>query len=168
MRIVGEATTPVIVVAAPDQELPTLPDSVLVARDEMGGRGPLQGIAAGLGAIQGRAEAAYLSSCDVPFLRPAWIRRMIDLLGSHRLCVPKVGEHHHPLAAVYRADVLPAVDQLLARDRMRPVFLFEEVDTRVVTADELADIDPDCASLRNLNTPDDYSAALRDAGLSAI
>ena len=29
-------------------------------------------------------------------------------------------------------------------------------------ADELADVDPDFQTLRNLNTPEDYEAALRD------
>jgi molybdopterin-guanine dinucleotide biosynthesis protein A len=37
--------------------------------------------------------------------------------------------------------------------------------TRVVTADELRDIDPDLTTLRNVNTPEDYRAALADAGL---
>ncbi|MGQ0577248.1 MAG: NTP transferase domain-containing protein, partial [Pseudonocardia sp.] len=41
---------PVVVVAAPGQELPALPAGVEVARDPVGGRGPVPGIAAGLGA----------------------------------------------------------------------------------------------------------------------
>src|SRR5205809_6187475 len=77
VRILGGVVGPVVVVAAPDQELPALPDSVLIVRDEEKGRGPLQGLAAGLTALEGRADAAYLSSCDVPFLRPAFVQRMI-------------------------------------------------------------------------------------------
>jgi hypothetical protein len=34
----------------------------------------------------------------------------------------------------------------------------------VVCADELNDVDPTFATLRNLNTPEDYEQALRDAG----
>ena len=106
-------------------------------------------------------EAAYLSSCDVPFLQPAFVRRLIDLLGNHWVCVPRVGEYHHPLAAVYRLEVAEAVDRLLAEDRLRPFFLFEAVPTRVVEAAELADVDPEFQTLRNLNTPEDYEAALK-------
>src|ERR671936_2243425 len=105
VRLLGEAVRPVVVVAAPDQEVPPLPPEVAVVRDEEKGRGPLQGLAAGLAALEGRADAAYLSSCDVPFLRPAFVRRLIDLLGAHAICVPRVGAHHHPLAAVYRLNV---------------------------------------------------------------
>jgi molybdopterin-guanine dinucleotide biosynthesis protein A len=163
VRLLGEAVRPVVVVAAPDQDVPPLPADVTVVRDEEKGRGPLQGLAAGLDALQGKADAAYLSSCDVPFLRPAFVRRLIDLLGEYAICVPRVGDYHHPLAAVYRLEVREAVARLLAEDRLRPFFLFEAVPTRVVEAAELADVDPTFQTLRNLNTPEDYEAALREA-----
>ena len=119
-----------------------------------------EGLAAGLTALHGRADTAYLSSCDVPFLRPAFVQRMMELLGEHSICVPRVGGYHHPLAAVYRVVVVDAVRRLLASDRLRPVFLFEEVPTRVVEAEELRPVDPEFDSLRNLNTPEAYDAAL--------
>lgn len=162
VRLLGEAVGPVVVVAAPDQEVPPLPPEVEIVRDDEKGRGPLQGLAAGLAALGGRADAAYLSSCDVPFLRPAFVRRLAELLGDHHICVPHVGDYHHPLAAVYRLEVADAVAHLLVEDRLRPFFLFERVPTRVVRAEELADVDPDLRTLRNLNTPEDYEAALRE------
>src|SRR5450432_1038278 len=137
VRLLQEAVSPIVVVAAPDQDLPELPADVQIVRDEEKGRGPLQGLAAGLAALQGHADAAYASSCDVPFLRPAFIKRMIDLLGDKQICVPRVGGYHHPLAAVYRLEVLSAVDKLLEQDRLRPVFLFDAVPTRVVEPPEL-------------------------------
>jgi molybdopterin-guanine dinucleotide biosynthesis protein A len=164
VRVLGQAVSPVVVVAAPDQEVPPLLPEVTVVRDEVKGRGPLQGLAAGLAALEGRVEAAYLSSCDVPFLRPEFVRRLIDLLGEHAVCVPRVGDYHHPLAAVYRVEVLETVRKLLADDRLRPFFLFEALPTRVVEAGELAGVDPTFQSLRNLNTPEDYQAALEDLG----
>ncbi len=165
VRLLSEAVRPVVVVAAPEQDVPPLPTDVAIVHDEERGRGPLQGLAAGLQALRGLADAAYLSSCDVPFLQPAFVRRLIDLLGGHAICVPRVGEYHHPLAAVYRLEVADAVAQLLAEDRLRPFFLFEAMATRVVEANELADVDPTFQSLRNVNTPEDYETALRDAAL---
>jgi molybdopterin-guanine dinucleotide biosynthesis protein A len=162
VRVLGEVVAPIAVVAAPEQEVPPLPAGVEIVRDDVEGRGPLQGLAGGLRALQGRCEAAYLSSCDVPFLRPAFVRRLIELVGENAVCVPRVGEYHHPLAAVYRMDALDAVARLLAADRLRPVFLFEAVPTRVVEAAELADVDPTFQTLRNLNTPEDYEAALQE------
>jgi molybdopterin-guanine dinucleotide biosynthesis protein A len=131
--------------------------------DEQEGRGPLQGLAAGLAALHGRADAVYLSSCDVPFLLPAFIHRLIELIGDSSACVPHVDGYYHSLAAVYRLDVLPAVRELLAADRLRSFSLFEAVPTRVVEANELTDADPTLRSLQNLNTPADYEAALRQA-----
>jgi molybdenum cofactor guanylyltransferase len=165
VRLLGEVVSPIVVVAAPGQDVPPLPGDVAVVRDEEEGRGPLQGLAAGLAALEGRADAAYLSSCDVPLLRPAFVRRLVELLGDQAVCVPRVGDYHHPLAAVYRVGVRDAVRDLLQARRLRPVFLFESVPTRVVAADELAAADPDFATLRNLNTPDEYEKALRDVGL---
>src|SRR5216684_9392872 len=122
VRLLGDAVNPVVVVAAPDQEVPPLPLDVPIVRDADKGRGPLQGLAAGLAALRGEADAAYLSSCDVPFLQPAFVRRLIDLLGEHAICVPRVGDYHHPLAAVYRLDVVDTVARLLAENRLRPFF----------------------------------------------
>ncbi|MBI3822710.1 MAG: molybdenum cofactor guanylyltransferase [Planctomycetes bacterium] len=162
VRLLKEAVSPLVVVAARDQQLPTLPGDVEVVRDEEEGRGPLQGLAAGLTALVGRVDAAYVSACDVPILQPAFVRRMIDLLGVHQISVPKIDGFHHPLAAVYRLDVLDIVKNLLHKNRRAVQALFDEADTRVVSAAELADVDPTFASLRNLNTLEDYEKALRD------
>jgi molybdenum cofactor guanylyltransferase len=160
VRLLGGVVSPLVVVAAPEQELPPLAAEIVLVRDPERGRGPLVGIAAGLAALVGKADAAYVSSCDVPLLRPAFVRRMIDLLGEHVTCVPEVGGYRHPLAAVYRVEVAIVAAELLAADRLRPAFLFDRVPTRIVTAEDFADIDPEGESLRNLNTPEEYERAL--------
>jgi molybdenum cofactor guanylyltransferase len=162
VRIVGQVVSTRVVVAAPGQDLPPLPADVMIARDEVEGRGPLQGLAAGLAALQGRVDAAYLSSCDVPFLLPGFVNRLIDLIGENSICVPFVDGFPQPLAALYRLDVLGAVRDLLAADRSGPTLLISAVPTRIVEASELIDVDPTLQSLRNLNTPAAYEAALRE------
>jgi molybdopterin-guanine dinucleotide biosynthesis protein A len=64
---------------------------------------------------------------------------------------------------VYRASTLPHVEDLLAHNRLRPLFLFDAVRTRRVRRDEMT-ADPDLLTLRNLNTREDYEQALRDSG----
>jgi molybdopterin-guanine dinucleotide biosynthesis protein A len=76
-----------------------------------------------------------------------------------------VGGFAHPLSAVYRRDTLPYVESLLAEDRLRPAFLFDAVRTRRVQPAEMEPVDPELRTLRNLNTREDYLAALSDAGL---
>src|SRR3954468_6744923 len=63
VRLLSEVVRPIIVVAAPERKVPPVPADVQVVRDEAKGRGPLQGLAAGLVALEGQADAAYLSSC---------------------------------------------------------------------------------------------------------
>jgi molybdopterin-guanine dinucleotide biosynthesis protein A len=166
VRLLGEAVAPVVVVAAPGQDVPPLPPGIDLVRDPEPGRGPLQGLIAGLEALRGRADAAYLSSCDVPFLQPAFVRHLVELLGEHAICVPEVGGYRHPLAAVYRIDVVTTAVKLLADNRSRLTFLFEKVPTRIVQPEELAGVDPTFQTLRNLNTPAEYEAALRDLFLA--
>ena len=72
----------------------------------------------------------------------------------------------HPLSAVYRRSVLTHVESLLAADRLRPVFLFDAVDTRRVQASEMTGVDPDLQTLHNLNTREDYERALAAAGMT--
>src|SRR3954470_13122208 len=66
VRVLRGVVEPVVVVAAPGQDVPELPAEVAIVRDEIEGKGPLAGLAAGLAALEGKAEATYLSSCDVP------------------------------------------------------------------------------------------------------
>jgi molybdenum cofactor guanylyltransferase len=168
VRILREVVEPVVVVASPGQDLPALPNSVLIAHDIEPHLGPLNGLATGLVALAGRAEVAYLSSCDVPFLSPAFIRRIVESLGEADVCLLEIDGFKHPLAAGYQARVLPAVQELLAAGRLRPVFLAERLPTRVLSAADFADVDPTLDSLRNVNTPEEYEAALRDAGYSPV
>ena len=165
VRLLRTVVSPVIVVAAQGQSLPTLPDTVAITRDEREARGPLEGIRAGLRALPQSIDAAYITSCDVPLLVPAFVERMIGLMGDHDIAVMEVDGFPHPLSAIYRRDTLPHVEALLAADRLRPVFLFDAVRTRRVQPEEMTMVDPELRTLRNLNTPEDYRAALVDAGL---
>ncbi len=168
VRLLREAVSPVVVVAAADQELPPLPEGVRIVRDCHPDRGPLEGLAAGLAAIdEADSEAAFLSGCDVPLLKPAFVLRMIEYLGDAQIAVPYVGGRLHPLAAVYRRDVLLQVHELLRVDRLRLLDLLGGCQVRQVGAEELVDIDPELGSQTNVNRPQDYLDALNACGLTA-
>ena len=162
VRLLGTVVSPIVVVAAQGQELPALPAEVTITRDEREARGPLEGLRAGLKALPESVEAAYVTSCDVPLLVPAFVERMIELMGDHDIAVMEVDGFPHPLSAVYRRKTLPHVESLLANDRLRPVFLFDAVRTRRVRPEEMTVVDPELRTLRNLNTHEDYLAALEE------
>jgi molybdopterin-guanine dinucleotide biosynthesis protein A len=165
VRLLGTVVSPIVAVAARDQVLPELPKNVIVTRDEREAKGPLEGLRAGLAALPESVDAAYVTSCDVPLLAPRFVERMVELLGDHDIAVVEIDGFPHPLSAVYRRDILPQVESLLAKDRLRPVFLFDATRTRRVRPEELVAVDPQLQTLRNLNTREDYLAALSDAGL---
>jgi molybdenum cofactor guanylyltransferase len=164
VRLLGEVVEPMVVVAAVDQELPVLPREVIISRDEREARGPLEGLRAGLKALPPEVDAAYVTSCDVPLLVPEFVRQMLELARGYDVAVMEIDGFTHPLSAVYRRSTLPFVEELLAQDRLRPLFLFEAVQTRRVRPEEMT-ADPGLRTLRNLNTREDYEHALREAGL---
>lgn len=163
-RILAEVVGPIVVVAARDQEMPTLSADVRVVADEYDSLGPLAGIATGLGSLRGEVESAFITSCDVPLLRPEFVREMISRLGDHDVVVPHDGQYDHVLSAVYRTSLEGQARQLLASDRRRPIFLLDESRSVRVPIEELRNADPQLDSLRNTNTPEDYAAALKLAG----
>ena len=159
---------PVVVVRAAGQELPSLPGHVTVVDDPREGKGPVQGIAAGLAALRGVADIAFVSSTDMPFLHPAFVRRALRALEQDQktdVALPFARGYKQPLAAAYRVALADAAERLVKEDRLRPAFLFSEcavaqLDDAALLADPvLAALDPDLDSVLNVNTQDDYAAA---------
>ena len=159
---------PVVVVRAPGQELPGLPKGTVAADDPREGKGPVQGIAAGLAALRGRADIAFIASTDMPFLHPAYIRRVLRVLADSEttdVALPVARGYKQPLAAGYRVSLADIAERLVKEDRLRPAFLFEEctveqLDDETLMRDPvLAALDPGLDSVVNVNTPADYAAA---------
>ncbi len=157
---------PVVVVRAPGQDLPALPGHTEVVDDPREGLGPVQGLAAGLAALKDRAEVAFVSSTDMPFLHPAFVRRVLRAAQDGAdVGLPVARGYPQPLAASYRTRLAPVAERLVAEERLRPAFLFEEcvvdrLDEDALRADPvLAAFDPGIESVVNVNEPADYQAA---------
>jgi molybdopterin-guanine dinucleotide biosynthesis protein A len=146
----------IVVVAAPGQELPSMP--VTLVRDDVAYQGPVGGIHYGLQAARG--ESAFVTSCDSAFVVPSLISHLVSLSAGYDVVVPRWESRYQPLLAVYRRTVLPFLADQLARQELRPVFLYDKVRTRIVEEDEVRRFDPDGASFFNMNSPEDYQHAL--------
>lgn len=153
--VVCRVATPVVVVHAHDQTLPPLPEGVELAEDARPDRGPLEGLAAGLRHLQGRAELVVVTATDLPFLHPDFLTALIAQIGDAPVIAPVAEGRPHPLAAVYRADLLPRVEERLAQDSLRVSLLLDEPGARMVEAQSL----PHPESLRDVNDPGDLAAA---------
>jgi len=162
-------TGPVVVVAAPEQELPELPRGVHVVEDPVEGLGPMQGIAAGLRAVADRAPTAFVCSTDMPFLHPAFLRQVLRGFdaGEIDLVLPVARGFRQPLAAGYRCALAALMEGLAADGTLRLGTLYtrcrvEELgDAQLLADPDLARLDPELDSVLNVNAPDDYVAARR-------
>jgi len=127
------ANGPVVVVRAVGQELPELPDGTTVVDDPRPGKGPVQGIAAGLAALSGRAEAAR------GYRQP--------LAAAYRVSLAEAAER-----LVKEDRLKPA----FLFEQCRVAML----DDAALRADPvLAALDPDLDSVLNVNEPAGYAAA---------
>ncbi|MFO0866999.1 MAG: molybdenum cofactor guanylyltransferase [Gemmataceae bacterium] len=161
-RILAQVVDPIVVVAGPNQDVPPLPSEIEVVRDTEECQGPLKGLVGGLRALEGGADAAYLTSCDVPLLRSDFVKAVVDSLAEYDAAAPEVNGRLQPLAAVYRSMVRLQAEAMLAKEQRRARDLLDLVRTRRIPADELRGADPALESLRNINTPEEYEAVLRD------
>jgi molybdenum cofactor guanylyltransferase len=146
----------VVVVAAPDQELPPLPAKVV--RDEIAYQGPVGGIYYGLMAAIG--TGAFVTSCDAAFLNLPLISFLTSRLWNYDVVVPYWQDRFQPLHAVYRRSVVPLLKEQLEHGELRPIFLYDKVRTRKVGEEEIRRFDSEGLSFFNMNAPDDYAQAL--------
>ncbi|GEL19680.1 molybdenum cofactor guanylyltransferase [Pseudonocardia asaccharolytica] len=158
---------PVLVVRAPGQELPGLPAGVEIVEDPVEGLGPMQGLSAGLTAVADRVAIAFVCSTDLPFLHPAFVRRVLRGLTDPEVDVslPVARGFPQPMAAGYRTALAELAGKLVADAKLRPAMLFERCrvrrtgDAELLADAELARLDPDLDSVVNVNAPQDYATA---------
>ena len=177
-RVVGRVAAvarPVVVVAAPGQALPTLPPWARIARDAGEGGGPVEGLAAGFAAFGPEIQAVFVTTTDAPFVHAALVRRLVALRSTADgppwdAVVPVVAGRAQPLCAIYATRVHAEVRAMLRDGQRRAGLLADRV--RTLFADEavlLADpalraADGELLSLRGVNTPAEYEAALARGG----
>lgn len=158
-------TGPVVVVGAPGRPLPPLPVGVEAVEDAVVDRGPLEGLLAGLLALEGRAEHAIVVPVDAALLRPEVIGVLETVRGraDARAAVPRIEGDVRPLPAVYAVDLAPVVRALLEAGERRLRALTTAIDVVVVPERDLRVVDPELASFAPMNTPAELDAARRAA-----
>lgn len=160
---------PLVVVRASGQALPALPLGVLITEDRGEGRGPLEGIATGLSALAGRADAAFVCATDMPFVHPAFVACVVDALDDSRdVAMPVVNGWGHPLAAVYRTSVGASARKAVTCRSLRVGALLDQLrtyrmDEEVLLAGAgMRRADPLLDSVRGVNDPLAYECALTE------
>ena len=152
LRALHAVVNPIVVVAAVGQQLPPLPDGVMVVFDPTPDGGPLLGFATGMAALPPHVTAAFLSSCDAPLLHPEFVAHLLANLGANAIAVPRQVGRLHPLAAAYRRAAGVVALERLRDGHSSMMGLLDALPT--VAVEDF----PHPESLRNVNTPEDYAA----------
>ena len=141
---VNPRCSPVFVIAAPGQPLPTLHAEVL--RDEVRGVGPLLATGRGLrAAAEAGVELAFVCAVDMPFLAADLINELAGpaaRLGVD-VVLPWDGRDHY-LAGIYRTALAERIDELVAAGERSMRALVDTVDTQRIVL-------PEQWSLTNVN-----------------
>lgn len=118
------------------------------------GMGPLGGIHAALSNCA--AERAFVTACDMPGLNPRLIRELSSMSSGVDVVIPETPGGLEPLHAVYSKSCLPKMEKMLRGGERRILSFFDLAQVRLVPRGKIAVLDPDYASFRNVNTPEDY------------
>lgn len=162
-RIISQVVDPehIVVVAADQQVLPSLPEAIMLVRDETPACGPLAGMQRGLSEISQRFSPqtpTFVTACDLPGLKPDVILFLLQQLGEHEAVAFRDDQTTHPLCAVYRASLSSVAATLLQRDERRVRALSSNCDCHFINTSIALEFDPNLQSLRNVNTPEDFQA----------
>jgi molybdopterin-guanine dinucleotide biosynthesis protein A len=158
----------VVIVAAPDQQLPPLSaqvaSAVCVVRDPVPDQGPLLGLLTGWQALPPSVEWIVALAVDAPLVRAEVLRGLLQQLqASDDTCdavVPRVDGRWHPLLAAYRRRCLAVLQGLYARGVRRLQQLCDTLHVQPLRPEQLRQWDPSLDCLYNINTPQAYLAAL--------
>lgn len=131
-----EVASPIVVVAAPKQNLPTLP-GVRVERDLESFPGPLAALSVGLAAC-GEARWCWVTGVDMPHVRPAVVSAMCKLAEGHEAAALERDGRLECLGIVLSTSLEPRVRALLDAGKRSMRALLEASRVHVVRADAFA------------------------------
>jgi molybdopterin-guanine dinucleotide biosynthesis protein A len=118
------------------------------------GLGALAGLHAGL--YHAANPHIFAAACDMPWLNSALIRRLAALRHDCDVVIPQGENGLEPLHALYGKTCLGPMEESLSNSRRRIISFFPQVQVQQMAKEQIAAIDPDFDSFRNVNTPQDY------------
>ncbi len=126
-------------------------------------RGALGGLYTALSAASQPLVAVV--ACDMPFASPEILTTCRDLLLDDLdldAVIPNSGHGLEPLHAVYRRETcLAAVKGAIDADQWKVISWHGNVNVEVLSPNETAKLDQSGLTFWNLNTPEDFTSALK-------
>lgn len=136
--------------------------------DRYPGLGPLAGLHAAL--MEAGTEWVALLACDLPFASEGLLRHMLALIAAGtatQAIVPVTSEGKvQPLLSLYHRSILPLLEEALVQKELRVMDLLANLVVHYVHEGDYPE-GPGThdLSLLNMNTPEDYEAALKLASI---
>ena len=121
--------------------------------DLIPGVGAAGGLHAGLSAIG--TEYGFVVGCDMPFLNVSLMRYLISLREGYDVVIPRLGQYHEPLHAVYSRRCLATIEERVRSGRRRILDVCRDLRVRYVDEIEIDLHDPHHLSFFNINDPQD-------------
>lgn len=130
-----------------------------IVKDKVRDKGPLAGIQAGL--LAAKHETNLLVACDMPFISLEVAKHLLEQSIGYDAVVPVINGKQHPLFAVYKKSVLPALEDCLLTNQLRIKQLIERINVNYITDEHL--LNKEIANLAqvfyNMNHPSEYEEA---------
>lgn len=158
VRIVAAICEPVFVVASPNQNLPNLPNDVVICHDTVAYSGPARALAQAFPRFPKTVTQAFVTGCDSPFITTELIGLFITASNAKAAVVARIGDMIQPLPALYPIDAF-------TRSPIAQSLMDVLTNTNVICLDEkdLRRVDPDLIAFQPVNTPEEYELAKRRA-----
>lgn len=118
------------------------------------GKGSLAGIHAGL--THSATPYVFTVACDMPYLNDSLIKDLVARAKGCDAVIPESDSGLEPLHAVYGKGCLPSMEQALTEGKSKIVDCLDWEKVVIVKKEDVAAIDPDFLSFRNINTPEEY------------
>jgi molybdopterin-guanine dinucleotide biosynthesis protein A len=160
-RVLASCLERVTIIGRPDT--PPLAGFPFVA-DTHAQRAPIVGLCAALRAA--RTSAVLVAACDLPDIDPAIALALLALApagGGAEIVAFTGSDGPEPLLAIYRTSLVPDIESRIAAGRLALRDLVRAHRAALLPLELARSADPQLRSFRNVNRPQDLTAADRAA-----
>lgn len=131
--------------------------NVPVVEDLIKESGPLGGIFTGL--CYSTSKHNFLVACDMPFIKPALIKLLLEEIGNYDAVIPDVDGEVEPLFALYSKNCISVMFEHLQKQSLKIREVLGELHLKKIGAKEIDRLDPEHLSFFNINTEEDLRTA---------
>jgi molybdopterin-guanine dinucleotide biosynthesis protein A len=134
-----------------------------VVEDLIKESGPLGGIFTGL--CYSTSEHNFVVACDMPFIKPALIRLLLQKSGTYDVVISEIDGEVEPLFALYSKNCIPVMLEHLQKQNLKIREVIDKLSAgskehvKKIGVKEIDKVDPQHLSFFNINTEEDLRRA---------